>query len=252
MAGLPDSPDPLPDAPSDFAIVTEERDVAAPPRRPSDMVAPRLGIAHLLVWTACCAVFLGVARLLANRPAGVAGAIFLVLVAVGDGAAWAGLVITLARLLRGKTWPIEPGQWLLALLGVVVAVELTTESGVAGRLRNPQAVVMAAAACALVAPLFSRRLEMRWKWLFGVLSLLYAFPILTSVIDWQIDLPQVVERAASQLTAKRLEATTALGATALAVFDSDRRNRNWLHWAGIVAALWLALMPPIAQRLLSL
>lgn len=229
-----------------ISIVTGEQ-VCSPPRRIVVGRPPSLGIVHLLLWTACCAAVFGLARALMHERAGAGGAIVLVLVAMGHGAAWAGLAITLARTFRGRTWPIEPGQWLLALLGVLAAVEWLTGFTAPRRiLRDPQGVVLAITGCAFVVPLFSRRLPLGWKWLFGAFSLLCAAPLLFALVASQIDMPVALGRVASQLTLKRILALTAVGAGVLAACERDRRQRTWLHWAGIVTAAWLALLAQVA------
>lgn len=225
--------------------VADEQASAVETRRASK-VPPRLGIAHLLVWTACCAAFLGAARSLAQRPAGIVGAAFLVAVAMGAGTAWAGLAITLIRAARGRPWPIEPGQWLLATLGVMEAAELGVLFGAAHGMRNQQAVVLAVSACAFVLPTFSRRLEPRWRWLFAATCVCFALPLLVSVPAARLDVPLVALQAVSHLSPRRLTVALAVAAVALAAVEPGRTGRGWLHWVGIVAAVWLAAVSFLA------
>ena len=239
------------DAP-DIVIVTEERSDGKSAHAAG--ARPRLGIGHLLLWIGCCAVFLGLARGAAERPPGTVGALFLTLVGAGYGAAWAGLMITLARTLRGAPWSIEPGQWLLAMLGVVGGVEVLGEILSPRWLSDPRAVVEATAACAFVAPLLDRRLEPWWKWLFGALALAHALPLLIALAG-QMNGPLV--RTAALFSPGPLTATTAVAALALALFDRVRfarhrrgEERGWLHWTGIATALWLPLLR-LAGGLLS-
>jgi hypothetical protein len=250
MVDSADSHDPSGEAASDFTIVTDRPNDDLAMRRPVESSAPKLGVGHLLLWTGCCALFLGLARLLMKGPAGSAGAVFLVCLAAGQGAAWAGLIITLVRSLRGRSWPVEPGQWLLAVIGVMVAVELLAEFAVANVLRNRQGVVFATTACAFIVPLFSRRLAASWKLLFGAFALLYAFPLLVAIMGGQVDLPDFLNRTAARLTPRRLATATALAAVVLALFERKRAPRGWLHWTGIGTAVWLALLPLAATWLL--
>lgn len=220
---------------------------------------PELGVGHLLLWVGCCGVFLGLARAMAERPAGLLGAAMLTLVAAGYGAAWAGMVVTLARTFRGAPWSIEPGQWLLTLLGAVTAVETLGEVASPHWLRDPRGIVLAAAVCAFFAPLFDMRLPPRWKWLFGAVSLLYALPLLTALGGGQPQMPMPLARAVAALTPRTLVAATAAGAVMLSCFDVGRRftrsgrdePRGWLHWTGIAAAVWLALLPWAMSRLMG-
>jgi hypothetical protein len=237
--------DRTPDAP-DIVIVTGGRPDERPRPAPTSRVRPRLAVGHLLVWVGCCAVFLGLARGMADRPSGTLGAIFLTFIAVGYGAAWTGLVVTLARTLRGAPWSIEPGQWLLAVLGVAAAVEVL--GGVASPrwVRNPQAIAEAAAMCAFVAPLLDKRLAYHWKGLFAALAIAYAI-LLLMMFAGRDDVPDVAARVTTILTPHGLATTAAVAALALALFDRFRgagqqEERGWLHWTGIATALWLALL----------
>ncbi len=248
MVESTDSHDPSRDAASDFAIVTDRPNDDLAMRRPVEVSSPKLGVGHLLLWTGCCAFYLGLARLLIAGPAGSAGAIFLIFLAAGQGAAWAGLIITLTRSLQGRSSPVEPGQWLLAVMGVMVAVELLAEFA-GSALRSRQGVVFATTACAFITPLFSRRLARKWKALFGAFALLYAFPLLVAIMGDQVDLPDFLDRTAARMTPQRLATATALAAVALALFERNRARRGWLHWTGIGTAVWLALLPLAATWL---
>lgn len=241
-----DSPESLPDAAADLSIVIETPRGAVRGARAGTAGPPRLATIHLLVWTACCAVFLGIARSMAQQPAGLAGASILVLVAAGEGAGWAGLATSLARLVRGKPWPVEPGQWLLAILGAVNIVELLVLVGSRHGMKNQRAMVLVFTACALVLPLLSRRLPRIWRWFFGAASMLYALPLMISVLSSQLDLPMELIQAGSRLTLKRLNEIAALAALAVAFFDPDRSGHTWLHWTGIGTALWLAALSLVA------
>jgi hypothetical protein len=248
---------PISDA-SDVVIVTGVRSDAKPSPSATALVRPRLGVAHLLVWVGCCGAFMGLARTMADRPSGTLGAIFLTLVAAGYGAAWAGLIVTLARTLRGAPWSIEPGQWLLSICGVVTIVEVLGEIASPRWLRNPMGVVQATAMCAYIVPLLDKRLASRWKWMFGALSLAYALPLVTSLLIGQMNLPNLLIRAAANLTPKRLAAIAAAAAIALALFDrfhfgvrgKRTEQRGWLHWTGIVTVAWLAVLPLAASWVL--
>jgi hypothetical protein len=239
-------------------IVTHDRSDGNSAPAAALRARPRLGVGHLLVWIGCCAVFLGLARGMAQRPSGTLGAVFLTLVAAGDGAAWAALMITLTRTFRGAPWSIEPGQWLLAMLGVVAGVEVLGEIASPRWLRNPQGVVEAAAMCAFVVPLLDKRLVYYWKWLFGVLALAHALPLLVALLAEQTNVPGMIVRATAQLTPRRLTATAAVAALALASFERFQvaaragrsEERGWLHWTGIAMAVWLALLPVAALWLL--
>ncbi len=87
---------------------------------------PRLGISHLMVLTACVAVYLGIARGLFGRYAqpdweqslGTFQAILWGLHGIGAGAGLAGLILFVARRRRGWPFPVHPGEYLLVMIGV--------------------------------------------------------------------------------------------------------------------------------------
>lgn len=184
--------------------------------------------------------------MLAQRPAGLLGAAFLLAVGLGAGTAWLGLAITLTRMARGRPWPVEPGQWLLVVLGLMQAAELFGLVGARYGMRNPHAAVIALSACAFVPPTLSRRVEPRWKWFFAAASIVYALPLLVSVLAAQIDLPLAVLRAAGALSSRKLGVALAAAVVVLAVIDPGRKSRGWLHWAGIATAVWLAAISLLA------
>lgn len=216
-------------------------------------VPPRLAIGHLLLWTACCGVFLGLARSLAVRPAGAVGALVLLLVAVGYGTAWMGLAISLSRILRSSRWPLEPGQWLLAIEGVTLALLVVERSVRSPVLRNPWAVIDAVTACMWLLPLFSRKLPAHWKWLFGALALAYAWPLAVISLDAWVGAPHKLVWLADQFSANRKQAFAAAVAVLLALADHWARRRwGWLHWVGVANAVWLALLPALSALLVSL
>ncbi|MEX0710806.1 MAG: hypothetical protein WD278_00565, partial [Pirellulales bacterium] len=76
-------------------------------------------MAHLLLWMAGCALFLSILRQLADVRPGPLGSVIVVAASLGPGAAWAGLLVLIGRWLRGSPWPVEPGHWLLAILGAI-------------------------------------------------------------------------------------------------------------------------------------
>ena len=89
---------------------------------------PRLGIIHLLVWTACVAFYLGIIRsfwLLLPGGSETSGAlIFANLFGMANGTALGGLVLFAARRYRRIRFPVHPGEVLLVALGVSTVLGL--------------------------------------------------------------------------------------------------------------------------------
>lgn len=224
-----------------------------PAAHDAQVAVPRLGVVHLLLWTGCCAVFLGLARGLAMQPVGVLGAVVLIMLALGCGTAWTGLLISVGRWLRGARWPLEPGQWLLTIEGVAVGLLVAEQFDRSHIFRNPRAVIDAVTACLFVLPLFSRKLPMPWKWMFGLLSLVYAMPLLVICLQAWAHAPRTLQWLADQLSPHRKMSCAAAGAAGLAVVDHlTGRRWGWLHWTGVANTVWLALLPLAMAWVLSL
>jgi len=103
------------------------------PTGPQPPEAPRLGILHLLVLTACVAVYMGITQSLERGlgsfgwtgfETGIFRATTRAVQAIGGGAALAGLVLWIARRRRGMRFPVHPGEFLLLLIGTLVAFRL--------------------------------------------------------------------------------------------------------------------------------
>ena len=130
--------DPLPSSP----LGPEEPSIHTAESVPEPVAPqePRLAIVHLLVWTACVALLLGIDRLWSDQ-ASTTRPLWMkavsALYALGQGAALGGLILWAARRRRGLVFPRFPGehllivQGLLAVVGVVIRVAFVLEGGVA-------------------------------------------------------------------------------------------------------------------------
>ncbi len=105
---------------------------------------PRLSIMHLLVWTACVAVYFSFIRTRAQyvQAQYTSGpGVFPVLYGLGFGTALAGLVLLASRRLRGFPLAKHPGEYLLlsagaSLVFVVVTQVVVTERRITGRVSS--------------------------------------------------------------------------------------------------------------------
>lgn len=187
------------------------------------------------------------------QPVGVLGAVVLIMLAVGYGTAWTGLLIALCRWLQGSRWPVEPGQWLLAIEGATIGLVVAEQFDRSHLFRNPWALIDAVTACLFVLPLFSRKLPMPWKWLFGLLTLVYVFPLVVICFDAWARAPRGLQWLAHRLPPDRKMSCAAVGAAALAVADRlTGRRWGWLHWTGVANTIWLAILPWAMSWVLSL
>ena len=105
----------------------EPRSPFAPGHQPSGHPDPRLGIVHLLVGTACVAIYLGLEQTARGLPVDVVNLsertivleAFRLLYALGAGIALGGLLLWVARRLRGMPFPRHPGDYMLVVEGIL-------------------------------------------------------------------------------------------------------------------------------------
>lgn len=87
---------------------------------------PRLGIVHLLVWTACVAFLLGIDRFFSSSfaPGDRANRILLAfgIQALGAGAGLGGLLLWGWRRYHGQPFPYYPGEYFVVIAGAVSAL----------------------------------------------------------------------------------------------------------------------------------
>jgi hypothetical protein len=227
--------------------------VSSPPETPPgspfrpEPEQPRLGILHLLVWTACVAVYFSIATSFRSDdyvPRLEASLVLAVGVEMGRATALGGLLLLAARRYRRLPFPSQPGETLLVLLGVGSATWLGM------RFLNDRAVnaapmslllcqVLAASAMVALGVLYLaaaiRTRSLRWRVYFatvllgGILSILLP---LFLIRGWGPG-PNAV---AASLHAWLLPFAVLL---VVAVKDAAQRPRyRWTHWLGVGIGLW--------------
>jgi hypothetical protein len=203
---------------------------------------PRLSVRHLLLWIAACAVVMAAVRHLSAVQPGAWGLLLVSGYAATCGAAWVGLGVWVVRAARGATWPVEPGHWLLVVLGVRLALDLAIQLWLPRAFTSPESVLEAAVCACLVLPLLSRALSAIWESGFYVLLAIQAAPLTVAVLDgWLFWPPLWLARSAEWIERSQswLMALVVLGCAA---FDwPERRQRGWLHWLGLAVCFGMAL-----------
>lgn len=223
--------------------------VPAPKRRVADRQSPpRLSLQCLLFSVAGAAAAMAAVRRLNPAEPGAIGLLLVSGYAAGCGAAWTGLGLWIARALRGASWPVEPGHWLLVAAGFRLALELAIRLGAPQAFSSPQAVLDAASCCALVLPLLSRSLTTLWQGCFALLCALAACPLAVIVLEsFGFALPKQLVAGGAWIESQQAP-LVALTATAFALADwGGWRKRTWLHWAGLGVVLWLALLAALPR-----
>jgi hypothetical protein len=208
-----------------------------------------LGVRHLLIWFTCCAVYLAAVRALAAHPPGALGVLTAAALSLGYGAAWAGMAIFVARRLSAKVSPIAPGESLLAILGVRLAMEVALEFAPAWIIASPKGVLAATTGVLLVLPLLSRSLAPLWKAVIAAMLVLYAAPAMLIRFELLIDLPnESFTHVAGWLDRLRTPLVLLVLTLALSLDLWRKRPYGWLHYAGIAAWLWLSAMGLVIRR----
>lgn len=246
----PDEPQPSKPSPASSAGEPPESAAAA-----EGLEEPRLGIRHFLVWTACVAVYMGCTRMLFGAirspdlpsqeidiPSAVRGAI----IGVGSGTALAGLVLLVARRLRGLAFPKYPGEYLLVVSGLVQGMQLVSMS----------------LSWLLFAP--GRPLDLGWTPSLGVLFALGFLALNVAVYLWAVVrvkerlwriylLAAMAEYFAVPLLFMMMRPAVghsahqftqiAVGGILLAAACIDHfqgKRYPWTHWLGVALHLWFA------------
>jgi hypothetical protein len=202
--------------------------------------APPLGVRHWLLWFTCCAAYLAAVRALADRPPGAMGVLIAAAFSVGYGAAWAGLALFIARRCGTKTYPIEPGEWLLAILGARLAAETLLEFAPPWIVASPKGLLAAATGVLLVLPLLSRNFPAVWKAVTSIMLLLYAAPAAAVGLSHLFDV-DLGPFAALAGWLDRVRSPVVLAMLAAVLWFEHRRKTRygWLHVAGIAAWIWV-------------
>lgn len=208
--------------------------------------APRLSIGHLLTWLVCCCLYLAMIRQLFPRQPTFAELLPIVAAAATDGAAWAGLAVFLSRRTRNVRWHIEPGEWLLAILGARLISFVLLETWLDGMFRTPAFVLSGVTCCLLVLPTLSRRLPTMWRLFFGLLVLVHLLPILDNcfAVFFQAN-SSTLDTACRFLQRVRTPLTGALVVlfAGLDIRFHGFKKWSWLHWLGLV--ICLAMLLPV-------
>ena len=199
---------------------------------------PPFRVTHLLLWVTCTGAYLAATRrVYADLP--LEGALAALAQVMPRGAAWAATCILGWRLWRKVPWPLEPGLWLAAAIGLWLLAEVLLASGPAAEHLQGTRAVQAALACVIfVLPALARDLARPWKWFFMFLVALFALPLVLGLLT---DV-QATDRGglgrSGQLVAQSRYFLAAAALAVVVLRDLARRVRyGWLHWAGIVVAV---------------
>ena len=214
---------------------------------------PRLGIVHIMLWTALSATQVTVLRWIYSlqdwpedvavmqRASGVVNAIIV-------GAQLTGAIVLVHARLRGRTTRLltQPGHWLLmiqgtfALLSICMYTLITVllvgmnESPVSNIFMVFYGMLFLGTTLAyVIAACFTR--QWRWKAAFLAIAVLAALQGATYLIAMAFSMYLY---ASSTMMAAYGRIAVSIWIIGLAGWDIARsERRDWLHWAGIAAYL---------------
>jgi hypothetical protein len=220
-------------------------DAAAPVSRGRPPEAPpRLSVAHLLLLTACYAVYLSAVRSQAQGEPGVIGGLLACVFALGPATAWTGCAVLGWRRWRKARWPVEPGLWLMAVVGAQTAFGVAHGSLAQPVFSSPHAVSAALAACLLVLPALGRGLPAAWKAVFCLMAALYVAPLLVVSLNLIFGIGGAPAARLGPMLASGYSPVAVLLAAGLAGWELwHGTRRGWLHGLGLAVYAWTMSLP---------
>lgn len=262
----PEEP-PIVRPPIEPELVVARRVTVHWPREPDPGPQPRLGIIHIMLWTACVAVMLtiqgGIYQVIQTPEASVLRMLLRGAWAAVLGAGLATLFVFFARRRRGIPFPVHPGHWLLLILGTTYGLHQLAwvptffvndwvhehNDGV----EFVQALVRASvplAACGLYAvATAAHRCCTRWAVLFGLRAGASAFMCCLGLLEALMLATAGYPREFWRV-AYLIEFFFWFVMAVTVVLDVRARSaRDWLHWTGVamiqtastLACIWYLL-----------
>lgn len=219
--------------------------ILTPPVLAEQEDEPRLGIIHLLVWTACVAMYLGLLRGLEQPGTGEFPEgywVFNCLAGIGSGTALGGLVLWIARRYRGLRFPNHPGEYLWIALGILgvfgmvhrAALQLLDQTLFAFEMLQ----LLYFAVSAIVFLVAAIRVKTgRWRFIFFVVVTVDAVMcliVLVTVVLWQSDDMFLW----TVLSPARFLVVNVMLLVVVLMDLFQHRRYPWSHWVGPAIQLW--------------
>jgi hypothetical protein len=200
---------------------------------------PRFGVGHLLLIAFFCSAYLALLRFLSPGEPGTFGVAIAAVRMPISGLAGMGLTVFISRRIRRSSWPIEPGEWLLAIEGAWFLAAAVKTCLIARS--DPDwhaAAAVEAIHCGLFAlPVFDRRLTGIWKPFFLTYVVVHALTaaLFASVGEgaWQADVMQFWMEYWEYMAIVRPAAAVLFTSVAIGWDFKDANRRGWLHWVGL-------------------
>lgn len=221
--------------------MTEEARGEGPSGALPEADVPRLGIRHLMLWTACCGLFLGIERALFVGDDGSFSRFqspVYVWHCVYNGAALTACLLWVPWKRAGIRFPSEPGEWLLILAAVFFVVSFGTRAILASPLQLYWPIGESVATCWLfLVPFCLARAPNRWETAFALFLARDILVVLAIIVfSWGIELDY-----------GQIWFPICVLSLVVALDLKSRTRYRWTHWVGVSFYL-LHLLVAAAQR----
>ncbi len=231
-------------------------------QRLSDAVGiepPRLGISHLMVLTACVAVYLAITRgfygmfapLDWEQSLGTFQAILWGLYGIGSGAGLAGLILFVTLRRRGWPFPVHPGEYLLVMIGVSTLLSLISTGVIVSMISGKESstpmmwvfaveTLLCFGINALVFLWVLWRVKfLRWRLCFLVIPLSCFLGLFATIVIARMMGGSLFGVAGAYAGFASQPLVSVVLIMVLLKDYRDGRRYPWTHWFGVVLRLWL-------------
>jgi len=221
-----------------------------------ELEQPRLGIIHLMGWTACVAFQFAMVRafsLPGTTPRFEPSVVVWIGAEIGRATALGGLVLLAVRRYRGLRFSGQPGEAFLVLLGVGVALGIVQRFAHFVVIRSPAGPVLVMQMFGLLGILLLAVMYMRaaiktriprWRGFFVAAIAVYPLTYALMYLAMAAGAPgSNLGRSLTPLLIQSPELILGALLVYIAIRDARQdRSYRWTHWLGIGVGLWNGAM----------
>lgn len=208
---------------------------------------PRLSIGHIFLWITVCAIFFSVIQVAAKVPATGIGALRAAAIVVLESIPVSAAIVVTTRLVRGVRYPIQPGEWLLFVLGMAILLRTAEVLWPEDSIFVPTTIAAAAICCVKAIPTLSRRLNGNWKCFFVLYLMSDALLLSLDLAEHYFSnftVPKSLDTNLRWFLSSAVSPVLTLVAPWLIGYLRFRKGEmgSWSHWLGIASfTIWHAI-----------